>query len=670
MRYEDFVLEIRSTGPETYEVEVRDAQSTRGRALVVLQLTAEAAESWLQARKKAPLPPEHAESLEQQVGVPLFTALFTERVRDLWRSSLQALEQAPSVEDGRGLHLRFLFGPPPNRALQQDDLLKADYIRFGSLPWELLCDPDTRIPLALNPTTPILRTLDGVGSPRPIWVELPFRVLVVCCAPRSLTALDVEAEKDLISQALANPDVAQVKFLDDPDLPSLRRILRVGQFHALHFIGHGGFSDESGEGYLCFKKRNARPDEDDVLRVSGTELARLVAGLNDLGLVILNACRSAQIPRRLGQSPWTAVAAAASLAGVPAVFAMQFKISDPAAIAFSGAFYESLAEGMSLEEAITDARYAISQVSVEWGTPVFFLRGKDGRLLRLEGQAPADRDAERTEPLRLGLRSFVGWNRAETHDCDRVLSLSHHFEGRDHRFVKKAELWDGTIRPRLRRFLLKVAAERRPLDVLFAAHQSIAFATGYLLETKSGARVGVLQPTVNQTMGEQARAWRSDQGEVPEGELWSDDRTLERDPGAADVAVAVGITTEVLPMVEEFLDQERLKPDGLRVGRLLVATIAPKPGQEVVRGGAHAWALAVSLAERVHRRTAAERRGVVHLFASAPNAFLVFLGQQSTSFGRTQLYEFDRPGDRHGSYERSMSLPHEVESSPSPPPEG
>lgn len=49
--------------------------------------------------------------------------------------------------------------------------------------------------------------------------------------------------------------------------------------------------------------------------------------------------------------------------------------------------------------------------------------------------------------------------------------------------------------------------------------------------------------------------------------------------------------------------------------------------------------------------------GTLHVFASAPNAFLVFLGQLSTTLGKIQLYEFDKPGQKPVPYEASISLP-------------
>ena len=85
--------------------------------------------------------------------------------------------------------------------------------------------------------------------------------------------------------------------------------------------------------------------------------------------------------------------------GIPAVVAMQFPISDQAAIEFSRRFYASLAGGLSIERALTNARVAMyDERNFEWGIPVLFTRTHAGtpfparsRALRPaeDGQTPA-----------------------------------------------------------------------------------------------------------------------------------------------------------------------------------------------------------------------------------------------------------------------------------------
>ena len=89
------------------------------------------------------------------------------------------------------------------------------------------------------------------------------------------------------------------------------------------------------------------------------------------------------MPRISGVEPFSGVATALVRAGVPAVLAMQFPISDQAAIAFSREFYRRLASGDALETAVTEGRLLISRrdpESLEWATPVLYLRAEGLRL--------------------------------------------------------------------------------------------------------------------------------------------------------------------------------------------------------------------------------------------------------------------------------------------------
>jgi CHAT domain-containing protein len=77
--------------------------------------------------------------------------------------------------------------------------------------------------------------------------------------------------------------------------------------------------------------------------VPSAQLAEYLRTIDGLQLVVLNSCWSGALTRRRGQDPFSGVGAALIKSGVPAVVAMQFPVSDNAAVAFSRAFYERLA---------------------------------------------------------------------------------------------------------------------------------------------------------------------------------------------------------------------------------------------------------------------------------------------------------------------------------------
>jgi hypothetical protein len=102
-----------------------------------------------------------------------------------------------------------------------------------------------------------------------------------------------------------------------------------------------------------------------------------------LRLVLLNTCEGA----KGGQHDLFSVTAATlAQRGIPAVLAMQYEITDRAAIECTRAFYEALAAGLPVDAAVAEARTAISvgvTNSLEWGIPVLYLRSPDGTLFHL-----------------------------------------------------------------------------------------------------------------------------------------------------------------------------------------------------------------------------------------------------------------------------------------------
>ena len=96
--------------------------------------------------------------------------------------------------------------------------------------------------------------------------------------------------------------------------------------------------------------------------------------------------------------------------GLPAVIAMQFEITDEAAIIFAHELYAAIADGYPVEAALAEARRAILHEGnhTEWGTPVLYSRAPDGHLFNLTGQARMSEapreDTERRAQQDLGAR--------------------------------------------------------------------------------------------------------------------------------------------------------------------------------------------------------------------------------------------------------------------------
>ena len=116
-----------------------------------------------------------------------------------------------------------------------------------------------------------------------------------------------------------------------------------------------------------------------------------------LRLVVLNSCEGA---RTTLTDPYAGVATTLVQLGVPAVVAMQFEISDRAAIVFAEELYTNLIGRRDpIDASVAEARKAIySDVDkVEWATPVLFVRDPDVELFRFGATAPRARRRRRAD---------------------------------------------------------------------------------------------------------------------------------------------------------------------------------------------------------------------------------------------------------------------------------
>jgi hypothetical protein len=76
-----------------------------------------------------------------------------------------------------------------------------------------------------------------------------------------------------------------------------------------------------------------------------------------------------------------------------------------------------------------------------------------------------------------------------------------------------------------------------------------------------------------------------------------------------------------------------------------------------VLDGNHALFLAEELAVLLKQRSREERASRLHIFASAPNGLMFFLGQMGKAFGPCELYEYHFESNALGAYQASLSFP-------------
>jgi chorismate mutase len=293
----------------------------------------------------------------QEFGRSLFEAVLVGKVGTCYYRSMDQAQQ-----QGKGLRLK-LHVQPPNLTV---------------LPWEFLYDPDRDEYLCFSRDTPIVRYTDLRQPIGRLTVAPPLRILGMVASPRDLDPLDVEHEKGLMDEAIEDlqaDGLVKVTWLEGETWRDLQRAMRRdGPWHIFHFVGHGDFDPSAEEGLIAFTEKGTGRRH--LLR--SRDLARLLDGHPYLRLVFLNSCEGA---RGSEGDPFSGTAATLVRRGIPAVVAMQYQITDKSAIEFCSAFYESLADGLPVDAAVTEARVAVSMDSMlEWGTPVLYMRSRDGRL--------------------------------------------------------------------------------------------------------------------------------------------------------------------------------------------------------------------------------------------------------------------------------------------------
>lgn len=249
----------------------------------------------------------------------LFKAVFSGTLLSQLRKSLDSSEKR-----GKGLRIRLRLNNAP---------------ALAALPWEFLYDEEQDHFLTTSELTPLVRYPELSQIVSPLRVSLPLRVLVVIALPRNLNHLRAEEEREKLKRSLSRMKTA-----------GRRRAARGEPFHILHFIGHGGFDKVVEDGVLHFEDATGMSDP-----IQGYLLGNTLRDHTSLRLAVLNACEGA---RQSVEDPFSGVAQSLCRQRLPSCVAMQFEISDDAALTFAEEFYTAIADGLPVEAAVSSARRA------------------------------------------------------------------------------------------------------------------------------------------------------------------------------------------------------------------------------------------------------------------------------------------------------------------------
>ncbi len=196
-------------------------------------------------------------------------------------------------------------------------------------------------------------------------------------------------EKERVETALRSLQtrgLVELTWLERQTWRDLQEAMQRGTWHVFHFLGQGDRLSDKGLIAMA-------GEEGETRRLSGPDLARLLADHHSLRVALLNARQTAQEGQPRGgaslRNIFTSTAALMVGQGIPAVLAVPYEITDETAIELFRAFYEALALGIPVDAAVAEARqaarFAVAS-TVEWGAPALYMGAPDG-LVFSSGQA-------------------------------------------------------------------------------------------------------------------------------------------------------------------------------------------------------------------------------------------------------------------------------------------
>lgn len=340
-----------------------------------------------------------------------------------------------------------------------------EFVRY---PWELLHNGDHFLLVSgiFTLTRALLRPDVPMGGDLP--VHPPLRVLYIGSSPTDCASLETERSFEELKCGLSSLIEDERVFLDRLEPPTFDELVRYLSLYGgvsklddsdtptpcyvIHFDGHGAYGrlcsrDDcntlnkpnagkcvtcgaflkrvKAQTYLCFC------NDEGCNQYIDTQTLRDLLVSSDVRLAVFAACETATVT---AEHTWkhqrrTAVdatlATALVTAQVPAVVAMPFSLQDNLTPTFTCHFYEALANGRTLEEALARARQALLPMQHKsWFVPVLYRHITEGQ----EGPVPllvSEDTPEEQNPLAHleAPDSFVG-REHELHDIEDLLTAA------------------------------------------------------------------------------------------------------------------------------------------------------------------------------------------------------------------------------------------------------
>jgi len=214
--------------------------------------------------------------------------------------------------------------------------------------------------------------------------------------------------------------------------------------------------------------------------------------------------------------------------------------------------------------------------------------------------------------------------------ADYALDWSQFFD-RSTRRVPSLEIWNKQLVPELDALKKKILAEKKERVICFRGKCALS----------TGVALGATFPTVG--------GWVFEISQPPAKDPWRSDATptspynlaveiIDGNSSGTDIVLGLNIKGDGRQEILKYVEGTNNPP------RLFVFLSPPSLGAQSIGGGGDAAAFAVAVRENLSEPLKKHGLRKTRIFFYGPYALSVFLGQQLTSVGEIQLFEYQDPG--------------------------
>jgi CHAT domain len=252
---------------------------------------------------------------------------------------------------------------------------------LAAVPWEYLHVPDRDgrdgFFVATNRRCILTRYIPQEQGRSRLATEPRARVLALVSQPRNLGEVVADPVLAHLS-SLAGTLPIDLTVRLQPTRRSLLQDIRRVRPHVVHFMGHGEFDADNQQGRIALVGEGDRADW-----VAEAVLATLLEQADEMPrVVLLHSCAGASTDY---SASFAGFAPRLIRRGVQCVVAMQYAVTNRTALAFSEGFYDGIATGLPVDEAVQAGRWELNNLFEDdyrlLGIPVVYLYSRDAVLL-------------------------------------------------------------------------------------------------------------------------------------------------------------------------------------------------------------------------------------------------------------------------------------------------